>query len=303
MINSRQKTVMWDELLGQFEAHLQQSGLAQNTIDGYLRDVKSFSVWLSDCVAGGEGTDSTVTFSSNEIKQYKQYLRDTLGRSPSTINRALQSLRKFGHFTLRKGLHPSNPARDVRLLAKPEASSPKVLSDAEVQRLVTAARARRSEWAARDYAILQLLLQTGIRICELVRLRETDVLLREDGDVLNVQGWRKRSGRRLPLNETAASALRDYLSQPRPPNASHLFLSRDGGPLSARSVQRIVSELGKAAKMDISATILRDTYARSLWEKTGDLSLLIERLGYKRPETVLKYISSPARNEANDGAP
>jgi site-specific recombinase XerC len=72
--------------------------------------------------------------------------------------------------------------------------------------------------------------------------------------------------------------------------STHVFLNREGKPLSARSVQRIVATLGDAVGLEISTRTLRDTYAARLWRDTGDLSLLTERLGHKRPEAVLKYI-------------
>lgn len=72
------------------------------------------------------------------------------------------------------------------------------------------------------------------------------------------------------------------------------MLGREGHPLSIRSVQQIVTSLGEAAGLEISAKTLRDTYARSLWQDTKDVGLLIERLGNKSPETALKYMSLPA---------
>ena len=173
---------VWDNTLARFKTHLQQSGLAQNTVIGYVHDVEGFSLWLAEW-AGQEV--SPAFFSSDDVEAYKQYLRDTLGRSPTSINRYLQSLRRFGSFAHAAGFRDTNPAQEVPLLEVPVASTPRTLAELEVQRLLEVAQARDSSMAARDYAILQLLLQTGIRVSELVRLQLADVdLIRADSACL-----------------------------------------------------------------------------------------------------------------------
>jgi site-specific recombinase XerD len=278
----------WDDVLPQFEVHLQQSDLAQNTVAGYVHDVRSFALWLAEC-AGQEVPPSA--FSSGDVEAYKRYLGDVLGRSPSGINRRLQSLRKFGRFALVGGMCDTNPAQEVRLLEGPVLSAPRILTETEVRRLFEVAESRPSRTAARDFAILQLLLQAGIRIGELVQLQVVDIDLGQGPCTLAIRGQGKRPERRLPLNDAVRCALCTYLEQPRPAEAFHVFLSREGKPLSIRSVQRIVASLGKAVGLEISARTLRDTYAALLWRDTGDLRLLTERLGHRRPEAVLKYIS------------
>ncbi len=278
----------WDDVLPQFETYLRQSDLAQNTVAGYVHDVRSFALWLVEC-AGREVHPSV--YSSGDVEAYKHYLEDVLGRSRSGINRRLQSLRKFGRFALAVGMRDTNPAQDVRLLEGPVLSVPKVLTETEVRQLFEAAETRPSRTAARDFAILQLLLQAGIRVGELVRLQVVDIDLGQEPGTLTIRGQGKWPERRLPLNDAVRCALRACLEQPRPADACHVFLSQEGRPLSIRSVQRIVANLGEAVGLEISARTLRDTYAALLWRDTGDLRLLTERLGHRRPEAALKYIS------------
>jgi integrase/recombinase XerD len=277
----------WSDVLAQFEAHLRQSGLAESTVAGYLKDVASFRLWLAER-AGQEV--SPLAFSSGEVEAYKQHLKATLIRAPASINRSLQSLRKFGRFAVTIGIRDFNPAEAVGLVEVPVPANRRILTQMEIEQLVRVAETRRSHNAARDCAILQLLLQTGIRVSELVCLQLADIDVTRDCGTLTIRGHEERSGRRLPLNEAARRALCTYLEQRGLAGASHLFLSREGKPLSIRSVQQIVASLGRAAGLDISARILRDTYATLLWRETGDLSLLTERLGHRRLETVLKYI-------------
>ena len=279
----------WSDALRRFEGHLQQAGLARNTIAGYRHDLQRFALWLLERAGQEVPPDA---FASGDVEAYKEYLRSTIGRSPASINRYLQSVRKFGRFAVAAGLREGNPAEGVRLLEGSALSAAKTLSALEVERLMRAAEGRHSPTAVRDYAILQVLLQTGIRASELVRLRQSDLDLSRGEGTLTVCARERRPERQIPLNAAARHALiAYYLEQPRPAGARPLFLSRKGRLLSIRSVQQIVASLGKAAGLDISAKTLRDTYARFLWQETGDLALLMARLGHRRPETALKYIT------------
>lgn len=278
----------WSDVLGQFEAHLRQSGLAQSTVSGYLRDVASFRLWL----AGRTGQEvSPHTYSSSEVEAYKQHLQDTLARAPASVNRCLQSLRKFGRFAVTIGISESNPAEAVGLVEVPAPPNRRILAQTEIEQLDRVAQSRRSHTAARDRAILQLLLQTGMRVSELVRLQLADIDVTGGRGSLTIRHHGDRPERRLPLREEAQCALRAYLEQRPQGGALHLFLSREGKPLSIRSVQQIVASIGKSARLSISARTLRDTYATLLWRDTGNLKLLAERLGHRRLETALKYLS------------
>jgi site-specific recombinase XerD len=204
----------------------------------------------------------------------------------------MQSLRRFGRFAVIAGLRNSSPAHDVRLLDERIRPVPSTLTEAEVTQLAEVAQCRPSRTAPRDLAILQLVLHSGIRVSELVRLRLADIDLRDHYGTLTIRGHGDHRGRRMPLNEVARRALRTYLQQPRSARSTHVFVSWRGKPLPIPSVQRVVANLGEAVGLEISAGTLRDTYARNLWRNTGDLSLLAERLGHKGPEAVLKYMST-----------
>lgn len=280
---------IWADLLRQFEAHLHQSDLAHNTVTAYMHDVRGFALWLAE-YAGREVLPGD--YSSEDVEAYTEYLHGVLQRSPTGVNRCIQSLRKFGRFAVMAGLRNTNPAREIHLLKGPVRAALRTLAEMEIRRLVEATEARPSPTAARDTAILQLLLHSGIRVSELVELRLANIDLQDHHATLIIYGQENSRGRRIPLNEPARRAVYTYLEQPRPLQSAHVFLNREGSrPLSIRSVQRIVASLGEAAGLEVSARILRDTYAARLWRDTGDLGLLTERLGHRRPETALRYIA------------
>lgn len=184
------------------------------------------------------------------------------------------------------------------LLACSIQSTPQVLAQEQVQQLIEVAEGRISRTAARDRAILHLLVHVGLRAGEIIFLQVNDIDFAQDTAILTIREQGKTPERRLPLNTAARAALQNYLDQRRSPEAGcpYLFCGRDGVSLSIRSVQQIVASLGKAAGLDITAKVLRDTYAREFWRVTSDLELLIQRLGVRRPETALKYIAARSDN-------
>lgn len=280
--------VTWSNALVQFEGHLRACELADNTVVGYLHDTRSFVTWLEE----RDGPDTApIQVTPRLIEAYKSYLQEMLVRSPASINRSMQSLRKFGRFAVEAGICEINPAQGVDLLEDAK-STPKVLTEREAAHLLEAAEDSRVRTVGRDRTIVQLLLETGIRVGELVRLQVEDVNLNASSAFLTVRGQGRRATRRVPLGEPARQTLRAYLnsSSTEEVGSPFVFPGRHGKALSVRTVQQIVTTVGRAAGLDVSARTLRDTYAASLWRSTGDLNLLTERLGHARPEAALKYL-------------
>jgi len=185
----------------------------------------------------------------------------------------------------------SNPAADVRPIQVPPASR-RALDADEIARLLEAIQAGRPSLVKRDYAIIQLLLQTGIKVGELTELQLADIELTDSKGTLTVNGNGSNSHRRIPLNVPACQALQEYLQvRPPSPGVEQLFLSQEGNSISARTVQRLVNVYTRAADLTgVSAHTLRYTFATSMLEETGDVATVANLLGHRSVETTLKYI-------------
>jgi len=277
----------WAEALISFRDHLNELALAPGSVTGYVGDLRSLVSWLVSADEHQMGPDE---FTLDHLMGYREHLLETRGLSPATINRRLQSVRKFCAFAVQAGIRDTDPTTGMGLLRRPTGWGPRTLAAEEIARLDWAAGGRSQRTAVRDRAILHLLLQTGMRAVELVVLRPADLELEAGQAVLTIAGATVRPSRRLALGDIARDSLLAYLEQARPDEASHLFLNRDGEALSVRTIQQIVAGLGKAAGVGLTTGTLRDTYARMLWQQTGDLGLVAERMGYQRPETAVKHI-------------
>ncbi len=274
-----------DTLAG-YEKYLADSGLSQVTVKGYLGDIKQFASWLAR-----EGLPSPLASTSQDIRRYCLHLVMTKAHPPATANRRLQAIRKFFKHSLEEGLVDEDPSLGIKLLPQPPSEGARGLDRSEVERLLDAVRSGGSRLANRDYAIVQLMLQTGIRVGELTQLKLSDLTLSDDRGALRVKGRGTSQDRKIPLNNSVRKALKAYLDERSERTSGHLFLSSKGKALSARSVQRLVNSYAQAAGLEnVSTYSLRQTYGQQLLRDTGDLSLVARLMGHKRLETAIKYI-------------
>ncbi|NIO69164.1 MAG: tyrosine-type recombinase/integrase [Anaerolineae bacterium] len=278
-----------NNLLARFEEYLVRLGLSPATVVNYLADMRGVARW---CVESGQGC-SLLNLTTDDVRAYCQYLRAGRGLSPATVNRHLQAIRKFCDFAQQANLMESNPAADVRPIQAPPTSR-RALDADEIARLLEAVQAGRPSLVKRDYAIIQLLLQTGIKVGELTELQLADIELTDSRGTLTVTGNRGNGHRRIPLNALACQALQEYLRvRPPSPGVKHLFLSQEGNSISARTVQRLVNVYTRAADLTgVSAHTLRYTFATSMLEETGDVATVANLLGHRSVETTLRYISN-----------
>jgi integrase/recombinase XerD len=286
-----------ESLLAQFEEHLVLTQLSPSTVVNYLSDLRAFVRWGVDHI----GPDfSLIALTPNIIRAYRSHLFEDEHRAPATINRRLQTLRKFCAFAMQSGLMASNPAEGIRLVRNGERNAtPTPLTEKQIEALLKASSSEQPSLARRDTAILMLLLHTGLRVNELVELCLDDVQFDHPGVHLVVKdGWSGQPShgsderRNIPLEGEVRHALCHYLSiRPNVEGEEHLFLSREGRPLSVRSVQRIVSLRAQAAGLEgVSPQALRRTYASHLLADTGDLALVSERLGHQNLATTMRYV-------------
>lgn len=274
------------ELVTGFGRYLKESGFSAATIKNYLADARNFASWL----AGSRGR-SLLESTAQDIREYCSELVAAKAHPPATVNRRLQSIRKFYGYALESGLMEENPSLGVKLLPQPRPKVVRGLDESEIECLLDAVEQGSPRFVKRDYAIVQLMLQTGIRVGELTGLKLSDVSLSEKKGVVRIRGQGASRDREIPLNISVRKALSAYFEERPASSSDHLFLTRKGDPLSVRSIQTLVSGYARAAGVEnVSTYTLRHTYGQHLLRDTGDLSLVTRLLGHKRLETAIKYI-------------
>ncbi|MBI2883340.1 MAG: tyrosine recombinase XerC [Candidatus Methylomirabilis oxyfera] len=217
------------------------------------------------------------------------------GIARSSIARKLATLRSFFRYLCREGVVSANPAKLVPTPKLPK-RLPAHLSVDEVDRLL-ASPGEQDFSGARDLAILEFFYASGIRLSELTGLDVRDVDIREGLVLVKGKGGKERI---VPVGSKAIVALRRYLdrrsdlirgSKRGAPEPVALFLNRQGGRLSQRSIARIVlkylNQSGVGPK--ITPHGLRHSYATHLLQAGADLRAIQELLGHSRLSTTQRY--------------
>jgi len=244
---------------------------------------------------GAHGTFLVALGAVTHLVNYRLCLLRTERLQAATINRKLQAIKKLFGWALDQGLLKKNVAREVRFVRIAERPCPNGLTETEVQSLLRAAGQTRHGLAKRNYALIEMLLETGLRVSEAADLRVSDVDLHDRSGVVLVREGKGRKQRQVPVNSTARRALKLYLKGREPLRLEdHLFLSERGGrPLSLRTIQATVSSLARRAKITrfaVSAHSLRHSFARRFLRRhPGKLVELAALLGHESLDTTAVY--------------
>jgi len=287
-------------LLTHFKAHLVGSALAPATVVNYMADLRAFLRWAEQ--ARGSGV-SPFQLTPPDIQEYCIFLKQGRNHAPATVNRRLQALRKFYHLAMEQGWTESNPADQVSLLSETVSQRSRFLTADDVERLQSAVQKGRRRWVARDWAIMQAFLGAGLKLSELTQLRVADVHIDQPEPWLDVRDTTGVPDRTVPLDAQASAALAAYLANRRAqPSVEHLFINRDGRPLSTRSVQRLLRHYARAAQLsELTTQALRYLFARRAYETSQDPETVARLLGHRHLATTIRYLRpSPA---PGDNAP
>ncbi|KRA17752.1 site-specific tyrosine recombinase XerD [Lysobacter sp. Root604] len=264
-----------------------ESGLAQQTLDSYRRDLEGLARWRGGRDGGLAGADRAGLF---------DYLawRTKEGYSPRSNARLLSALRAFYALRLRRGERADDP---TALLEPPRLprSLPKALAESQIEALLAAPEVD-TPLGLRDRAMLELMYAAGLRVSELVNLAATAVNLRQG--VLRVTGKGGKE-RLVPLGEEAQHWLERYLAQSRPllvgkQALKPLFV---GGAGEERALTRqqfwgLVKRYAAVAGIDparISPHGLRHSFATHLLNHGADLRALQMLLGHSSLSTTQIY--------------
>jgi integrase/recombinase XerC len=215
------------------------------------------------------------------------------GLSKVSVARALAAVRSMYKWLAREGMVQQNPARLVATPKLPK-KLPRVPTLEEINGLLDSQMPENAAFPERDRAIFELLYGCGLRNSELVGIELCDI---EDANsVLLVRGKGKKQ-RYVPLEGAAAEAVNAYrqvrqqLLREAGKNTQRLFINRRGGPLTTRSVGRIVKQIAVAKGLppDVHPHTLRHAFGTHMLSEGADLRAIQELLGHERLSTTQKY--------------
>jgi integrase/recombinase XerD len=277
-----------------------EQGASANTLDAYRRDLTDFSDFLAR-----RGQD----FAGAATQVLRDYLEDLDGRGfkSSSVARRLSAMRHLFRFLLNERIRGDDPAA---ILSGPKRGRglPKVLSIADVDRLLTRAKALTETpeastsqrlRAMRLYCLLEVLYATGLRVSELVALPHSAA--RRDARMIVVRGKGNKE-RLVPLNEPSRQAMADYLAaiealkpekKKNAAGSKWLFPSfGESGHLTrqhfARDLKELAASAGLAPRL-VSPHVLRHAFASHLLHNGADLRIVQTLLGHTDISTTQIY--------------
>jgi integrase/recombinase XerC len=224
---------------------------------------------------------------------------DSFGYSPATTARKIATLRSFHKWMLKRGYIASNPMMLIRT-PKQAKRLPKAISVEQIEKLLSMPD-NGETLGARDRAILETLYSTGVRVSELVDLNRSDLEMNEQAVRIRGKGKKERI---VPLGTHALSAIRHYLTLLEPDQRFAklreramteanvpLFVNKNGGRLSSRSVRRKLDKYLIMSGLDasISPHTLRHSFATHLLDNGADLRSVQELLGHQSLSTTQIY--------------
>jgi integrase/recombinase XerC len=264
----------------------EEKNFSPHTISSYSVDLKQLLTYLAQrgsLFMGPGRIDADVA------RRFLMYLEQKKF-SRRSIARKIAACRSLFRFMIREGRAKANP---FKLISTPKMDRrlPNFLYNEEITRLL-AQPDPKSPSGLRDRAALELLYATGMRVSEMVKLSLHDIDLTEGEARVFGKGRKERI---VLLGSHSIEAIKRYISQARSKlnkkGLKQLLISREGTPLTERSVQRLVSFYVKKTGIGRKVTphTLRHTFATHLLGGGADLRTVQELLGHSSLSTTQMY--------------
>lgn len=275
------------DLKQDFVRNLENAGRASATILAYRKDLEQLIEHLEK---QNKATPEAVR--PVDIEGFRDTLR-TQNYTDKSVSRKLNAVKTFFGWLVAQKILENDPAAPV---AHPryENPPPRILTRMEYRALRDAARGD-----LRISAIIELMLQTGVRIGEVANLRLEDV----QGDKVFIRAYESQPEREIPLNDPAKQALHQYLAIRPKAQTSQVFVTKTGRPLLVRNIRSAIDRYFKEAGIeDAKVNDLRNTFIAHQLRSGVDIVTVSRIAGHRRLSTTEHYLQFVERREARRGA-
>ena len=263
-----------------------ERNLSRNTVDSYRNDLKRYMEYLKE-----QNIESFDDVKPEIITSLFDMLHRS-GLSSKSISRNFSAIRSFHKYALGEGVVRNDPTENL-FRPKIEKKLPAVLEYNEIEKIINQPDESK-KFGLRDKAMLEVMYSCGLRISELISLRETDLIFQEG--LIRVIGKRDKE-RVVPLGSKAIEIIDKYIKNERiylskgKKSGGILFLNKNGKPLSRMGVWKIFRKycLKTDIKKDVSPHTLRHSFATHLLEGGANPRAVQEMLGHSDISTTQIY--------------
>jgi integrase/recombinase XerD len=261
-----------------------ERGLSANTLGAYRADLVALRRWLA------ERDTSLVYATRSDLLAFIAW-RTEQGAKPRSTARQLSSFRRFYRFLLREATIQEDPTIKIDM-PRIGRSLPQSLTEAEVESLLAAPDVS-DPLGHRDRTMLEVLYATGLRVSELINLKQSEINLNQG--VLRIVGKGDRE-RLIPLGEEAQNWIRDFIAGSRTEillerQTDYLFPTRRGDRMTRQAFWHIIKRYSKLAEISnkMSPHTLRHAFATHLLNNGADLRVVQMLLGHSDLSTTQIY--------------
>jgi site-specific recombinase XerD len=259
-----------------FVDDLKKAGKSEYTLVAYKKDLEQFGDHLKT-----QGKQGVTQIDRQDIESFIRVLIEEKNYTKKSASRKLNSIRTFFRYLKNGGHVTNNPAGDIAH-PKYDQAPPRILSRLEYRGLRDVAKDD-----ARTFAMVELLLQTGMKIGELAGLKLEDI---KPTQITVVSG--KNTSREVPLNKASSIALKEYLKIRPPFPDTHIFITRTGRPMLIRNIRQIIN----LCFLDVgiqSATVndLRNTFIAHQLTNGASLEYIAQIVGHRRLSSTERFLN------------
>lgn len=258
-----------------FIADLQTKSKSSATILAYNKDIEQLVSFLAQ-----NGKTNVTDVTSADIEAFRTSLSDK-SYTAKSISRKLNAIKALFRWVVAKKILKNDPAAPV---AHPKYDNPppRILTRMEYRALRDAARTDK-----RIAAIIELMLQTGVRIGEVANLKLSDV----NNDSIFIHAYASQPERTIPLNSPAKDAFNDYLKERGEVKSDHVFVTKNSRPLLVRNIRSSIDRYFREAGIEnAKVNDLRSTFIAHQLKSGVDVVTVSKIAGHKRLSTTERYL-------------
>lgn len=263
-----------------------EKGLSENSYNSYLNDLKVYSEFLQD--------SKIKDFKDSDSEKITSFLAklDEIGLGGASRMRYLSSVRGLHKYLLLKLKATTNPAENVEM-PKSGRMLPETMTIEQVEKVLGSPDTKIPA-GIRDKAMLELMYACGLRVSELITIKQRDII--EELEIVRVFGKGNKE-RIVPIGSEALKWVHTYKNSVRILFLSGhttddiLFLNRRGKPLTRMGFWKILDKYAKMSgvEMHVHPHMLRHSFATHLLEGGADLRIVQEMLGHSDISTTQIY--------------
>lgn len=276
-----------ENALVSFTSALTKKGKSSNTIVAYRGDINQLIKFLTvQSIFTLDGVNNT------SLENFKKDLMKN-GYTAKSVSRKLNSIKNFFSFLVTENVISTDPSTDIKH-PKYENDVPKILKPLEYRSLRDACRND-----IRTTAIVELMLQAGLRIKEIENLKLDNV---KDNEIF-IESYESHLSRTVPLNNSSKSALKKYIEDSRYQSKSkNVFVTKTGRHLLARNIRSLLNRyFDKADIKGVKVNDLRNTFIVFQLKSGVPIDVVSQVVGHKRISTTEKYLELIDSKEESKG--